>query len=214
MCQQRVLLLAFQSSALYCYAAVDEPLVVTTDQGTADTIQLFAAGDTISHLNSRTPQLLAIVTSLQQSFSDISQLVDSVALEPETRRQPDTSSINARTNSHTETGQAKEGSPPATDEGGIHGLETKKADQSRVIEKGMVKLRLLVHAEGGYSNHGKRMEANLYCSETPAKIRSCYESFQNQLEENDAEGAEETRKECREILAALPSVQVVDLGQD
>ncbi|WVQ86118.1 hypothetical protein IAT38_008286 [Cryptococcus sp. DSM 104549] len=45
--------------------------------------QLFAAGDTISHLNSRTPQLLSIVTNLQQSFSSISQLADSVAL-PET----------------------------------------------------------------------------------------------------------------------------------
>nr|XP_031859530.1 uncharacterized protein CI109_004992 [Kwoniella shandongensis]KAA5526602.1 hypothetical protein CI109_004992 [Kwoniella shandongensis] len=42
--------------------------------------QLFAAGDTISHLNSRTPQLLSIVTNLQQSFSSISGLVDSVAL--------------------------------------------------------------------------------------------------------------------------------------
>ncbi|ORY28037.1 Vps51/Vps67-domain-containing protein [Naematelia encephala] len=42
--------------------------------------QLFAAGDTISHLNSRTPQLLGIMTSLQQSFSSMSQLVDSVAL--------------------------------------------------------------------------------------------------------------------------------------
>ncbi|WVF67765.1 hypothetical protein IAT40_002525 [Kwoniella sp. CBS 6097] len=42
--------------------------------------QLFAAGDTISHLNSRTPQLLSIVTELQSSFSSISQLVDSIAL--------------------------------------------------------------------------------------------------------------------------------------
>lgn len=43
-------------------------------------MQLFAAGDTISHLNSRTPQLLSIMTSLQDSFSSISQLADSVAM--------------------------------------------------------------------------------------------------------------------------------------
>ncbi|OCF45512.1 hypothetical protein I317_00413 [Kwoniella heveanensis CBS 569] len=48
--------------------------------------QLFAAGDTISHLNSRTPQLLSIVTELQSSFSSISQLVDSIAL-PESQDQ-------------------------------------------------------------------------------------------------------------------------------
>ncbi|WVQ95331.1 hypothetical protein IAU59_002427 [Kwoniella sp. CBS 9459] len=51
--------------------------------------QLFAAGDTISHLNSRTPQLLSIVTELQSSFSSISQLVDSIAL-------PETSGTGAR----------------------------------------------------------------------------------------------------------------------
>ncbi|WRT70840.1 uncharacterized protein IL334_007839 [Kwoniella shivajii] len=49
--------------------------------------QLFAAGDTISHLNSRTPQLLSIVTELQQSFSSISQLVDSISL-PENDKGP------------------------------------------------------------------------------------------------------------------------------
>ncbi|WVO17340.1 hypothetical protein L204_105032 [Cryptococcus depauperatus] len=42
--------------------------------------QLFAAGDTIANLNVRTPQLLSVVTNLQQSFSSISQLADSVAL--------------------------------------------------------------------------------------------------------------------------------------
>lgn len=42
--------------------------------------QLFAAGDTISHLNSRTPQLISIMTSLQDSFSSISQLADSVTM--------------------------------------------------------------------------------------------------------------------------------------
>ncbi|KAK4688763.1 hypothetical protein P7C73_g1361, partial [Tremellales sp. Uapishka_1] len=41
--------------------------------------QLFEASTTIAHLNSRTPQLLQIVTSLQEAFSDISQLVDSVS---------------------------------------------------------------------------------------------------------------------------------------
>ncbi|ODN99601.1 hypothetical protein L198_03445 [Cryptococcus wingfieldii CBS 7118] len=45
--------------------------------------QLFAAGDTISNLNVRTPQLLSVVTNLQQSFSSISQLADSVALPQE-----------------------------------------------------------------------------------------------------------------------------------
>ncbi|RSH81029.1 uncharacterized protein EHS24_008463 [Apiotrichum porosum] len=42
--------------------------------------QLFSAGDTIAALNTRTPQLLSIVTSLQERFSDMSQLADSVAL--------------------------------------------------------------------------------------------------------------------------------------
>ncbi|KAL1412440.1 hypothetical protein Q8F55_000185 [Vanrija albida] len=42
--------------------------------------QLFSAGDTIAQLNTRTPQLLSIVTSLQERFSDMSQLADSVAL--------------------------------------------------------------------------------------------------------------------------------------
>lgn len=42
--------------------------------------QLFSAGDTISQLNTRTPQLLSIVTALQERFSDMSQLADSVAL--------------------------------------------------------------------------------------------------------------------------------------
>ncbi|CAD6585962.1 MAG: hypothetical protein TREMPRED_004286 [Tremellales sp. Tagirdzhanova-0007] len=42
--------------------------------------QLFAAGDTISHLNSRTPLLRSIVTDLQHSFSKMSRLVDAVAL--------------------------------------------------------------------------------------------------------------------------------------
>ena len=42
--------------------------------------QLFAAGDTISHLNSRTPELVSIMTSLQDSFSSISQLADSVTM--------------------------------------------------------------------------------------------------------------------------------------
>ncbi|OXH23589.1 hypothetical protein J008_05988 [Cryptococcus neoformans] len=44
----------------------------------ADLSKLFAAGDTISQLNVRTPQLLSVVTNLQQSFSSISQLVDSI----------------------------------------------------------------------------------------------------------------------------------------
>ncbi|CAK9783339.1 hypothetical protein CC85DRAFT_240017 [Cutaneotrichosporon oleaginosum] len=42
--------------------------------------QLFSAGDTISVLNTRTPQLLSIVTDLQERFSEMSQLADSVAL--------------------------------------------------------------------------------------------------------------------------------------
>lgn len=42
--------------------------------------QLFSAGDTISALNTRTPQLLSIVTDLQERFSEMSQLADSVAL--------------------------------------------------------------------------------------------------------------------------------------
>ncbi|KAI9633470.1 Vps51/Vps67-domain-containing protein [Dioszegia hungarica] len=42
--------------------------------------KLFSAGDAIQVLNTRTPQLISIVTSLQDSFSSISQLADSVAL--------------------------------------------------------------------------------------------------------------------------------------
>lgn len=45
-------------------------------------MQLFAAGDTISLLNSRTPQLLNIMTNLQQSFSEISRLAEQVAMDP------------------------------------------------------------------------------------------------------------------------------------
>lgn len=78
-------------------------------------LQLFEAGDTISHLNSRTPQLLSIVTELQQSFSEISRLVDAVAL-------PEESGAGLR------------------DEGdGV---------VEAIVEKGMVRLRLLVLAEG------------------------------------------------------------------
>jgi hypothetical protein len=47
------------------------------------TFQLFAAGDTISHLNSRTPQLQGIMTDLQQSFSEISRLAEAVSLPPQ-----------------------------------------------------------------------------------------------------------------------------------
>lgn len=42
--------------------------------------QLFSAGDTIAALNARTPQLLSIVTELQERFSEMSQLADSVGL--------------------------------------------------------------------------------------------------------------------------------------
>ncbi|WVQ63572.1 uncharacterized protein L199_001725 [Kwoniella botswanensis] len=42
--------------------------------------QLFSAGDTISKLNSRTPQLLSIVGELQESFSKIEQLIDSISI--------------------------------------------------------------------------------------------------------------------------------------
>ncbi|GMK56687.1 hypothetical protein CspeluHIS016_0305270 [Cutaneotrichosporon spelunceum] len=42
--------------------------------------QLFSAGDTIAVLNTRTPQLLSIVTDLQERFSEMSQLADSIAL--------------------------------------------------------------------------------------------------------------------------------------
>ncbi|KAK6906282.1 hypothetical protein I203_100267 [Kwoniella mangroviensis CBS 8507] len=42
--------------------------------------QLFSAGDTISKLNSRTPQLLSIVGELQESFSKIEQLIDSISV--------------------------------------------------------------------------------------------------------------------------------------
>ncbi|WWC92448.1 uncharacterized protein L201_007406 [Kwoniella dendrophila CBS 6074] len=42
--------------------------------------QLFEAGDTISKLNSRTPQLISIVNQLQESFSNIEQLIDSISV--------------------------------------------------------------------------------------------------------------------------------------
>lgn len=44
--------------------------------------QLFEAGDTIAHLNRRTPQLLGILIELQQTFSDIERLADSVSVPP------------------------------------------------------------------------------------------------------------------------------------
>ncbi|WWC72711.1 uncharacterized protein I206_106675 [Kwoniella pini CBS 10737] len=43
--------------------------------------QLFSAGDTISKLNSRTPQLISIVSQLQESFSNIEQLINSLSLD-------------------------------------------------------------------------------------------------------------------------------------
>ncbi|GFZ51357.1 hypothetical protein JCM24511_09118 [Saitozyma sp. JCM 24511] len=58
--------------------------------------QLFSAGDTISILNSRTPQLLSIVSKLQDSFSSISQLVDAVALSDGPRDDTDTGKLEAR----------------------------------------------------------------------------------------------------------------------
>lgn len=42
-------------------------------------IQLFAAGDTISTLNAKTPQLQFIVNSLQERFDEISKLVENVS---------------------------------------------------------------------------------------------------------------------------------------
>ncbi|UOH80188.1 hypothetical protein LQV05_002837 [Cryptococcus neoformans] len=53
-------------------------MTTTASLSSADLSKLFAAGDTISQLNVRTPQLLSVVTNLQQSFSSISQLVDSI----------------------------------------------------------------------------------------------------------------------------------------
>ncbi|RSH87047.1 hypothetical protein EHS25_003535 [Saitozyma podzolica] len=58
--------------------------------------QLFSAGDTISILNSRTPQLLSIVAKLQDSFSSISQLVDAVALSDGPRDDTDAGKLEAR----------------------------------------------------------------------------------------------------------------------
>jgi len=42
--------------------------------------QLFSAGDTIAQLNAKTPQLQSIVTSLQESFDEISTLVANVEM--------------------------------------------------------------------------------------------------------------------------------------
>lgn len=42
--------------------------------------QLFSAGDTIASLNLKTPQLISIVTELQEKFSDMSQLTDTVSI--------------------------------------------------------------------------------------------------------------------------------------
>jgi hypothetical protein len=46
-------------------------------------IQLFAAGDTISTLNAKTPQLQVIVNSLQERFDEISKLVENVSFPME-----------------------------------------------------------------------------------------------------------------------------------
>jgi hypothetical protein len=53
------------------------------------TLQLFAAGDTISILNSRTPELEEIVKSLQESFDDISTLVDSIQIQSGNEKRAD-----------------------------------------------------------------------------------------------------------------------------
>jgi len=53
------------------------------------TLQLFAAGDTISILNSRTPELEEIVKSLQESFDDISTLVDSIQIQSGNEKRDD-----------------------------------------------------------------------------------------------------------------------------
>lgn len=42
--------------------------------------QLFSAGDTIASLNLKTPQLISIVTQLQEKFSEMSQLTDTVSI--------------------------------------------------------------------------------------------------------------------------------------
>jgi hypothetical protein len=63
--------------------------------------QLFSAGDTISQLNTRTPQLLSIVTSLQERFSDMSQLTDSVALPDDGARSEEETTL-ARASSGVE----------------------------------------------------------------------------------------------------------------
>ncbi|WVR08740.1 hypothetical protein IAU60_005798 [Kwoniella sp. DSM 27419] len=81
--------------------------------------QLFAAGDTISHLNSRTPQLLSIMAELQQSFSSISQLVDSIAL------------------------------PEAEDSSrqGFGGVDGQSADPDQVTRRTAERLKLMLRAE-------------------------------------------------------------------
>jgi hypothetical protein len=45
--------------------------------------ELFSAGDTIAHLNHRTPELLGILAELQQTFSDIERAAESVTVPPE-----------------------------------------------------------------------------------------------------------------------------------
>jgi hypothetical protein len=64
--------------------------------------QLFSAGDTIAQLNTRTPQLLSIVTSLQERFSDMSQLTDSVALPDIAEREGHDEGVLARAGTRLE----------------------------------------------------------------------------------------------------------------
>ncbi|WVW80577.1 hypothetical protein I302_102563 [Kwoniella bestiolae CBS 10118] len=73
--------------------------------------QLFSAGDTISKLNSRTPQLLSIVGELQESFGKIEQLIDSISV--------------VETNSQVERAEDQEGKDVLVEElkGGKRRLE-------------------------------------------------------------------------------------------
>lgn len=157
------------------------------------------------------------MTELQQSFSDISQLVDSV-------------------------GPSSEEQIPSVPEGDeeevLQGLDAKMMERAM---NGATRLRLMIIAEGWFlvslTSHlwlylwlfrldliglpstrlvrrAKLMTARYDCSphpESPDKIRESFETFKVSLEKlatlpgKRGEAAEEGLEECRKIVDSLPS---------
>jgi hypothetical protein len=152
--------------------------------------QLFSAGDTISILNSRTPQLLSIVSKLQDSFSSISQLVDAVALSDGPRDDTDDAGkLEARVRDGLERlrlmviaeGELVWEITPRRGPGPALPCQWSRCDQCFVV-------------------------TSLTPSEPPERIRTCFEGFRADAEAL-AEGNpewDEVLQECRDLVEAVP----------